>query len=592
MATGTGWPFGGPWVGEEIAPRTIVHRTWTIEAGQTLSEPVRFQQPALLRALRNQIYEVGEIKPGETPPAGSAQQPGIRRDVRPLQMSDVVEPVTANRNLQALAIEQIKYPRTLAPDVVMAYGESGRITDLTGLVDAAGKLNWKAPERTIVYALFFRLARQAGRARRTRRRGLRHRSLLARRNPLISGEVRSGVPEPASQGSARVLQRLVRGGRRDGAGQLDAAAVRRVPEAAGLRSPEHLPALLGSGQRPTSAPGRSPTIGRRSRTCCSRRSRRVGGVGPQPRTRDPQPGARFPGEPARSLRRKRYSRDRRDGNSALQMGDLRGECRRAAASSRRKRRHGWANISARRSPTSARPSITSSSPASTTSSITARPTRLTTAPWPGWQFYAAVEFNRRNGLVGRLRRAERVRGADPVVSAVGAGRSRRSAVLPVSRRTGDSRDRAPHAFRRRQPTDRRGRVRGRSGSRSRAADFTYDYISDRQLLKSSARQGPAGDQRRLGTYRVLVLPSSRFIPIDTLEHVLDLARARRRHRDGRTADLRASPASPLSKHAAERFRRANPRCRSLPGARVLQGSDLEATWRAWASCGSGSWIRG
>src|SRR5687768_1052311 len=22
MATGTGWPFGGPWVGEEIAPRT------------------------------------------------------------------------------------------------------------------------------------------------------------------------------------------------------------------------------------------------------------------------------------------------------------------------------------------------------------------------------------------------------------------------------------------------------------------------------------------------------------------------------------------------------------------------------------------
>ena len=36
MATGTGWPFGGPWVGDDIAPRTLAHKTWTVEAGQRL----------------------------------------------------------------------------------------------------------------------------------------------------------------------------------------------------------------------------------------------------------------------------------------------------------------------------------------------------------------------------------------------------------------------------------------------------------------------------------------------------------------------------------------------------------------------------
>ena len=154
MATGTGWPFGGPWVGEDIAPLTIAHRTWTLEQGQVLTEPVRFQRAPLLRALGNQIYEVGEIRPGEQPPVGTAQQPRTRGDVRPLQISDVVEPVAANRNLQALAIEQIKYPRSLAPIVVMAFGDSGTVTDITSHVDASGNLKWKAPERSTVYALF------------------------------------------------------------------------------------------------------------------------------------------------------------------------------------------------------------------------------------------------------------------------------------------------------------------------------------------------------------------------------------------------------------------------------------------------------
>ena len=37
MATGTGWPFGGPWVGDDTAPRSIVHKTWTLNGGERLT---------------------------------------------------------------------------------------------------------------------------------------------------------------------------------------------------------------------------------------------------------------------------------------------------------------------------------------------------------------------------------------------------------------------------------------------------------------------------------------------------------------------------------------------------------------------------
>ena len=57
-----------------------------------------------------------------------------------------------------------------------------------------------------------------------------------------------------------------------------------------------------------------------------------------------------------------------------------------------------------------------------------------------------------------------------------------------------------------------------------ARGFTYDYISDRQLTATRVVDG------RLvtgggSTYRVLVIPSARYIPLETLERVLTLARA-------------------------------------------------------------------
>src|SRR4029079_12258314 len=74
---------------------------------------------------------------------------------RALQITDLVEPLTANRNLQALALEQVKYPHDLTLTVLMAYSDTGEISDLTTRVQADGRLDWAAPQgRWTLYALF------------------------------------------------------------------------------------------------------------------------------------------------------------------------------------------------------------------------------------------------------------------------------------------------------------------------------------------------------------------------------------------------------------------------------------------------------
>ena len=78
MATGTGWPFGGPWIGERDASRALTYRTWTVEGGQRLAERVRVDQTAFVRAIGNQIYEVLEVGPGESKPQGTRQAPLTR----------------------------------------------------------------------------------------------------------------------------------------------------------------------------------------------------------------------------------------------------------------------------------------------------------------------------------------------------------------------------------------------------------------------------------------------------------------------------------------------------------------------------------
>ena len=124
MATGTGWPFGGPWVGADDACKNVVVRTYTVRGGERLIESVRAAQEPFVRAVRGQ------------PPA-------------------LKEPIEANSDLQALAIDQVRFAKPLVLQTLMAYSESGQIHDLTARVGADGSLDWTAPSGNwTLYALF------------------------------------------------------------------------------------------------------------------------------------------------------------------------------------------------------------------------------------------------------------------------------------------------------------------------------------------------------------------------------------------------------------------------------------------------------
>ncbi len=128
MATGTGWPFGGPWVGSDDACRNVVHKTYKLKSGESLREPVIYLQKPLVRAIGRRVT-IAELK----------------------------EPISANQNLQALALDQVRFEKKLAPHLLMAFSDKGASLDLTGKVDGSGKLSWVAPEGSgswTLYALF------------------------------------------------------------------------------------------------------------------------------------------------------------------------------------------------------------------------------------------------------------------------------------------------------------------------------------------------------------------------------------------------------------------------------------------------------
>ncbi|MFT3827240.1 MAG: glycosyl hydrolase [Chitinophagaceae bacterium] len=127
MATGTGWPFGGPWVTQEDACKYVTYKTYSLKGGETLKDSIAFQQEAFVRTANG----------------------------KPLTIQQVAYPVTANKDLQALSLDQVRYPLWLPLVLMMAYDEKGNAVNITDKV-AAGKLNWTAPAGSnwTLYALF------------------------------------------------------------------------------------------------------------------------------------------------------------------------------------------------------------------------------------------------------------------------------------------------------------------------------------------------------------------------------------------------------------------------------------------------------
>jgi len=130
LANATGWPFGGPWIKDDDASKSVYYKTYVVNGGQKLNELIQYKQEALVRTANN----------------------------KPASVDSIQHAIGANKNLQALALDQIVFPGNLPLQVLMGYGESGQVLDLTSRVDKTGNLNWTAPSgKWTLYALFIGL---------------------------------------------------------------------------------------------------------------------------------------------------------------------------------------------------------------------------------------------------------------------------------------------------------------------------------------------------------------------------------------------------------------------------------------------------
>ncbi|CCY38509.1 uncharacterized protein BN472_02703 [Tannerella sp. CAG:118] len=132
LANTSGWPFGGPWVDDEIACKNMRSKTFKLQGGQQLSEKIEYIEKPL-------AYTQNWLK---------------------VNIEDVKYPVTANEDLQKIPYAQIWYKRSLPLIVVTANklvkGQK-KIAETIDLTDKVkdGFLEWTAPPgEWLVCALF------------------------------------------------------------------------------------------------------------------------------------------------------------------------------------------------------------------------------------------------------------------------------------------------------------------------------------------------------------------------------------------------------------------------------------------------------
>ena len=116
MATGTGWPFGGPWVNENDACKYITYKSYSLNGGETLKDTINYMQESFVRTANG----------------------------KPLRVDQVKYPVSANKDLQGMALDQVRYDVMLPLQLLVAYNEDGRSIDITKNV-TNGRLDWIAP---------------------------------------------------------------------------------------------------------------------------------------------------------------------------------------------------------------------------------------------------------------------------------------------------------------------------------------------------------------------------------------------------------------------------------------------------------------
>ena len=144
-------------------------------------------------------------------------------------------------------------------------------------------------------------------------------------------------------------------------------------------------------------------------------------------------------------------------------------------------------------------------------------------PWPGWQFYASVEFNPQNAwwddfgaLNGYVARVQ---------SFMQTGRPDNDVLLyypfyeSLSVR---GQSRLAHFGGAAPPAQ--GTTFEKAAEMLQAAGFTYDFVSDRQVQRLEVANGRVTSEGG-AVYRAVVLPAARYIPLETLEQVIGIARS-------------------------------------------------------------------
>ncbi len=126
LANASGWPFGGPWVGADDASKEVHHKIYNLKSGEKLNETIEFIQQPFVNAVGHKV-----------------------------DISEVKYPISSNKNLQELALDQVRFKKELPLQALIAYNETGENIDLTNNVKNDGTLNWVAPDGNWkLYAVF------------------------------------------------------------------------------------------------------------------------------------------------------------------------------------------------------------------------------------------------------------------------------------------------------------------------------------------------------------------------------------------------------------------------------------------------------
>ena len=145
MATGTGWPFGGPWVRDADAAKYLAHKSYRLVGGERLSEKLVFDQEALLRRSNSLVLEMYRRSLADGTPYASLDPAGVRAESRRSERPALAKDFLETEDLQVLAVDQIRFAGPLPLVTLMAYGDEGQVVELTDRVQADGNLDWQAP---------------------------------------------------------------------------------------------------------------------------------------------------------------------------------------------------------------------------------------------------------------------------------------------------------------------------------------------------------------------------------------------------------------------------------------------------------------